>query len=67
MEKPDGMKKVCYNSIDIPMVAISDLEKLGETSELYRELARIVKANGGLWCAKAEQYLLANGPKVKNA
>ena len=64
MEKPDGMKKVCYNGIDIPMVAISDLEKLGEENELFRELGKIVKANGGLWCAEAERYLLANGPKA---
>jgi hypothetical protein len=64
MEKPDGMKKVCYNGIDIPLVAIDDLEKLGEDNELYRELAKIVKANGGLWCAEAEKYLLANGPRI---
>ena len=64
MEKPDGMKKVCYNGIDIPLVAIDDLEKLGETNELYRALARIVKENGGIWCAEAEKYLLANGPKL---
>ena len=64
MEKPDGMKKVCYNGIDIPMVAIDDLEKLGENNELYRALAKIVKANGGLWCTEAEKYLLENGPKL---
>ena len=64
MEKPDGMKKVCYNGIDIPLVAIDDLEKLGESNELYRALAKIVKANGGLWCAEAEKYLLAHGPKI---
>ena len=65
MEKPNGAKKVCYPHIDIPMVAIADLEELGKTDGLYAELAKIVKANGGLWCAEAEQYLLANGPKVQ--
>ncbi len=64
MEKPDGAKKVCYNGIDIPLIAIDDLEKLGENNELYRELAAIVKANGGLWCAEAEKYLLSNAPKI---
>ena len=64
MEKPSGAKKVCYTGIDIPMVAIDELEELGRDNELYRELARIVKANGGLWCAEAEKYLLENGPKL---
>ena len=64
MEKPDGTKKVCYNGIDIPMIAIDDLETLGETNDLYRELAKIVKKNGGLWSAEAEKYLLENAPRI---
>lgn len=64
MEKPNGAKKVCYNNIDIPLVALADFEKLGETDPLFYELDRIVKKNGGLWCTEAEQYLLANGPKL---
>ncbi len=64
MENPNGAKKVCYNELDLPLIAISDLEKLGETNELYRELARIVNNNGGLWCTEAEDYLLANAPRI---
>ena len=64
MEKPSGAKKVCYNELDIPLVAISDLEKLGENDALYRELAKIVKNNGGVWCTEAEEYLLANAPRI---
>ncbi len=64
MERPSGAKKVCYNEIDIPLVAIDDLEELGKDNELYAELAKIVKRNGGLWCAEAEEYLLANGPRL---
>ncbi|MBQ8344913.1 MAG: zinc-binding dehydrogenase [Clostridia bacterium] len=64
MEKPSGAKKVCYNEIDIPLVAIDELEQLGADNELYAELAKIVKRNGGLWCAEAEAYLLANGPRL---
>lgn len=64
MEKPNGAKKICYNDIDIPLVAIDELEELGKTNELWRELAKIVKKNGGLWCAEAEKYLLANAPKI---
>ena len=64
MEHPNGAKKVCYNGLDIPLIAIDELEKWGETDPMYRELDRIVKANGGLWCAEAEGYLLQHAPKI---
>lgn len=64
METPCGAKKVCYNEIDIPLIAIADLPRLGESDPFYRALAEIVAKNGGLWCAEAERYLLANGPKI---
>ena len=65
MEKPSGAKKVCYNELDLPLIAIDDLEELGKDNALYRELAAIVKKNGGVWCAEAEQYLLANAPRLQ--
>lgn len=64
MERPNGAKKICYNHLDLPLVAISDLEKLAKTSELYRNLDEIVKKNGGLWCEEAESYLLEHAPKI---
>lgn len=64
MEKPNGAKKVCYNELDLPLVAIADFAKLGETDPMYRELANIVEKNGGQWCAEAEQYLLAHAPRI---
>ena len=64
MEKPNGAKKVCYSHLDLPMVAVDDLEELGKDNALYAALAEIVKRNGGLWCAEAEAYLLANAPKL---
>ena len=64
MEKPNGAKKVCYNHLDLPLIAINDLAELGKTNPLYKKLAEIVSANGGLWCAEAEEYLLANAPKI---
>ena len=64
MEKPSGAKKVCYNELDIPLIAIDDLEELGKDNDLYRELAVIVKKNGGIWCAEAEEYLLAHAPRL---
>ena len=63
MGQPGGAKKVCYNELAIPLVAISDFADLGRTDPLYRELDRIVRANGGVWCAEAERYLLAHAPK----
>lgn len=64
MEKPNGAKKVCYNELDIPLVAIDDLAELGKTDPMYAELAAIVKNNGGLWCTEAEKYLLENAPRL---
>ena len=65
MEKPSGAKKVCYNDLDLPLIAIADLPELGKTDPLYAKLAEIVAAHDGLWCPEAEAYLLANGPRVK--
>ena len=61
----------CSKSVDmiltvngIPLVALEEFEERGKTDPLFAELDKIVKANGGLWCTEAEEYLLANGPKV---
>ena len=64
MEKPNGAKKVCYNELDIPLVAIADLEELGKNDPMYAQLAVIVKEHGGLWCAEAERYLLEHAPRL---
>jgi len=64
MGKSSGAKKVCYNELDIPLIAIADLPELGKTDPMYARLAEIVEANGGLWCAEAEAYLLAHAPRI---
>lgn len=64
MERPSGAKKVCYNHLDLPLIAIADLEELGKDNDLYRELAVLVKKHGGIWNAEAEKYLLENAPKI---
>lgn len=64
MEKPSGAKKVCYTHLDIPMIAVDELGQWAEKDPLYAELDRIVRANGGLWCAEAEAYLLAHAPRI---
>jgi threonine dehydrogenase-like Zn-dependent dehydrogenase len=58
-----GGKKLIYTSFDMPLVAITDLERLGNETEgvlgeLYRGLAPIVTNNKGLWSTEAEQFLL---------
>ena len=65
MERPSGSKKICYNELDIPMVALSDFEEMGKNDPMWARLDEIVKANNGLWCAEAEDYLRANAPKRK--
>ena len=65
MEKPSGAKKVCYPHLDIPMIAVDELGEWGKKGPLYAKLHDIVKANGGIWCAEAERYLLANAPRIE--
>lgn len=55
-----GGKKLIYTNIEMPLTAIDDFEKLGETDPLFKNLAEIVKRHNGLWNAEAEKYLLAN-------
>jgi len=55
-----GGKKLIYNHLDMPLVAISDFRKLGETNPLYKELADICERNNGLWSVEAEELLLSD-------
>lgn len=55
-----GGKKLSYAHIDLPLTAISDFAKHGETDVRFRELDRLCKAHSGLWNAEAETYLLEN-------
>lgn len=53
-----GGKKLVYTHINMPMTAIDDFAKLGETDPFFLELDAVCKANKGLWSAKAEKMLL---------
>ncbi len=64
MEKPSGAKKVCYPGLQLPLIAIEELPELGKTDPLCAALADIVARNDGVWCAEAEQYLLAHAPQL---
>lgn len=59
-----GGKKLVYNHISLPLTALTDLEEKGKADPLFAELAKIVKANNGLWCGEAEKYLLENAKKI---
>ncbi|MDD2298948.1 MAG: zinc-binding dehydrogenase [Fermentimonas sp.] len=56
-----GGKKLIYTHIDMPLTAIKDFEKLGESSDFYRELANICSRHDGLWSVEAETFLLSKG------
>ncbi|EFW39381.1 zinc-binding dehydrogenase [Treponema phagedenis] len=55
-----GGKKLIYNHLNMPLIALTDLRKKGAEDERYIKLADIVDAHKGLWCLEAEQYLLEN-------
>jgi threonine dehydrogenase-like Zn-dependent dehydrogenase len=60
LPKIPGGKKLIYTNISLELTAISDFAEKGKTDSMFAELDKLVKANNGLWCAKAEKYLLAN-------
>lgn len=55
-----GGKKLIYNHLDMPLVAITDFRKLGETDPLFKDLADICERNNGLWSVEAEELLLTD-------
>jgi threonine dehydrogenase-like Zn-dependent dehydrogenase len=58
LPKVPGNKKLIYNHIEMPLTAIEDFGKLGETNPLFKTLDVIVQNHGGLWNPEAETYLL---------
>lgn len=59
-----GGKKLIYTNKSMPLTAISDLAKLGETDKFYADLNIICSANNNLWCPEAEEYVLANAAGI---
>ncbi len=55
-------KMLCYTHTDLPMVAIADFKKLGESSDkyqdLYKKLGDICGNNRDIWNLEAEKVLL---------
>ena len=60
-----GGKRLVYTHVSMPMTAIADFAEKGRTDPLFAELDRICVAHNGLWSKEAEDYLLANAPKVE--
>ena len=59
-----GGKKLIYTHITMPLTPITDFAKLGETNDVFKQLALICDKNKGLWSVEAETYLLENSDKL---
>ena len=64
LTKVPGGKRLVYTHVNMPMTAIADFAEKGRTDPLFAALDRICSANNGLWSKEAEDYLLANAPKI---
>lgn len=60
-----GGKKLIYTHLSMPLTPITEFRKLGETNELFKELANICNRHKGLWSVEAETYLLTNAVKYE--
>ena len=59
-----GGKKLIYTHVTMPLTPISDFAKLGETNDVFKQLALICDNHKGLWSVEAETYLLENSDKL---
>lgn len=57
-----GGKKLVYNNVSMPLVALDDLKNMD--GGLYQGLAEIVEKANGLWSPEAERFLLENAPAI---
>ena len=64
LPKIRGGKKLIYNQISMPLVAIDDFAELGKTDPMFAELHQLVEKHNGLWNGEAEKYLLAHAKKL---
>jgi threonine dehydrogenase-like Zn-dependent dehydrogenase len=60
-----GGKKLIYTNIELPLTALQDFGRLGETDPLFAELDRLVKKHHGLWNGEAEEYLLKHAQPIR--
>lgn len=57
LPKIPGGKKLTYTQFNMPLTAIEDFAKLGETDPLFKKLAGCCAAHNGLWNDEAEVLL----------
>lgn len=60
LPKIPGGKKLTYTQFNMPLTAIEDFEKLGETTPLFKKLHEVCSKNRGLWCKEAEEILFSH-------
>jgi len=57
-----GGKKLIYNYVSMPLVALDDLHRT--PGDFYQGLAEIVGRHNGIWSPEAENYVLAYAPRI---
>ena len=60
-----GGKKLIYNQIDMPLIAIPEFREKGDDVPFFAELAELCERNRGLWNFRAERVLLENAPRIQ--
>ena len=65
LTKIPGGKRMVYTHVSMPMTAISDFAAIGKENPLFAALAEICDRYNGLWSIEAENYLLANAPRLE--
>lgn len=64
LDKIPGGKKLIYTGKSLPLSAIEDFGRLGESDPFFAALHEICSRHNGLWCAEAERYLLEHAPNI---
>lgn len=59
-----GGKKLLYTGISMPLTALDEFARKGETDPFFAELARITEARNGLWSAEAETFVLQHAKPI---
>ena len=59
-----GSKKLIYTKVSLPLTALEDFGKLGESDPFFAELAHITQEHNGLWSAEAEKHLLEHATVI---
>jgi threonine dehydrogenase-like Zn-dependent dehydrogenase len=54
-----GGKKLIYTQLEMPLTAITDFAKKGETDPMFATLAEICSRHQDLWSVEADEFLLS--------